>query len=202
MSLPQRRLVALSAALLLALIGGSPALAHASLVSSDPEDRAVVASPPTVVTLRFSEGLDADKSSFRLAGPDGDVGTGRLTKDGGRVMALEGLTLEPGAYTIKWTVGSKDGHVERGRLTFTVSPPTPPPASASFAPTPAPASVSPAPTTAPTAIPSAAPEASEAPAIPAPASSTSGTDVLIPIVAGLLLVAGIGVIVLRRTRGA
>ena len=88
MSLPQRRLVALSAALLLALIGGSPALAHASLVSSDPEDRAVVASPPTVVTLRFSEGLDADKSSFRLAGPDGDVGTGRLTKDGGHLQCF------------------------------------------------------------------------------------------------------------------
>ena len=134
-------------------------------------------------------------------------------------MTLDGLTLAPGDYLIKWTSASaEDGDIARGQLTFTVAeapasveptasassgpePSTEPTASAaagtptptdaaSLAPTPV-ASAAPSPV-APTPAPSAAPTE--------PASSTS--DVLLPIVVGLLLVAGIGAFVLRRSRGA
>ena len=90
--------------------------ADAALIEANPDDEAVLATPPAVVTLRFDQGLDADKSSFRLIGPVGEVGVGRPAKDGTKVMALGDLALGPGEYTIKWTVGSEDGHLDRGTL--------------------------------------------------------------------------------------
>jgi methionine-rich copper-binding protein CopC len=202
--------------MLLILVIAAPAFAHADLASSDPEDKAVLATPPTVITLTFTEGLDQAKSSFKLSGPDGPAGTGKAATDGGMVMTLDGLGLGPGAYAIKWTSVATDGHIARGTLSFTVSEPTPAPATATPAPTAA------APTDAaspvPTGIPTAGPPTTE-PSVAAAASSAtpaatpgagtdptaasgSGTDVLIPIVVGLALVAGIGALVLRRSRGA
>jgi copper resistance protein C len=223
MNAPSRRIVAVVAALWLVLAVAVPALAHADLASSDPADKAVLATPPTVITLTFTEGLDQGKSSFQVSGPDGAVGTGKAVKDGSKVMTLDGLDLGAGAYAIKWTSVATDGHVARGTLSFTVSEPTPAPATPAPAPTEAPTDAAPsappddasvAPTDVLTAAPStpgsstsaAAPAASPA-ATPGPgtdpATTTgSGTDVLIPIVAGLLLVAGIGAFLLRRGRGA
>ncbi|MCJ7709817.1 MAG: copper resistance protein CopC [Chloroflexi bacterium] len=200
-------------ALLLAALAATPVLAHADLVASSPADGALLASPPTIVSLRFSEGLLAAKSSFRLAGPDGTVGAGRAVKDGDKVMALDGLALVPGAYTIKWTAASTDGHVERGTLAFSVDEPPAAPATPSAAPSEAPASVPDvAPSDAPTAAPaSTAAAASEAPASGSPeataapdadTTSSPGGDVLVPIVVGLLVVGGVGAFVLRRSRGA
>ncbi len=200
----------LLAALVLAGLAATPVVAHVDLVSSDPADGAILATPPSVVSLRFSDGLVAAKSSFRLAGPSGAAGTGRPARDGGRVMVLDGLVLEPGEYTIRWTAGSLDGHVERGTLAFLVDEPaatSPPP--------------SPGPSVEPSVAPTETPVATEAPATEAPSEPPTATDVpastpepdattadpttgdvIAPIVLGLLLVAGIGALVLRRSRGA
>jgi methionine-rich copper-binding protein CopC len=200
------RLAALPAALLLALALAGPAFADAELVASNPSDSAILATPPTAVTLRFNQGVDAGKSSFRLTGPDGEVGTGRPARDGGRVMTLDGLDLGPGQFTVKWVVGSEDGHLVRRTLRFTVLEPTVPPAVPSSAPTDAPASSDPAPTAAPTPTPapSAEPVASVDPGTDADpaADAGSGTDVLVVIVAALVLVGAMGAWILRRSRGA
>jgi copper resistance protein C len=205
MSAQSRRLVPILAALLLAVAVAAPVLAHAELVSSDPEDKAVLDTPPTTITLTFSEGLDAGKSSFVLSGPGGAAGTGRAAKDGATVMTLDGLVLGPGDYTIKWTSAALDGHLERGTLGFTVSEPTPAPATASPSPTPAP---TPAPSATPTPL-AAGPAASPVVATPSPSAvaagpvtASEGTGVLVPIVAALVLVAGVGAFVLRRSRNA
>jgi methionine-rich copper-binding protein CopC len=202
--LPGGVLVGVLAALVLA----TPALAHAELVSSTPEDGAVLDTPPTTVTLTFSEGLDAGKSSIRLIGPSGEIASGRPTETGATTMTLDDLALGPGAYTVKWVSAAEDGHLDRGQLGFTVSEPTPPPATPSPAP--------PTPTTqAPTSSPTTAP--ATAPPTPAPTGSPAATtgadvvpaaadgaaaDVILPIALGLLLVAGVGAFVLRRSRGA
>jgi methionine-rich copper-binding protein CopC len=212
---PSSRLASVVAALWLVLAVALPALAHADLSSSDPEDKAILATPPTVITLTFTEGLDQGRSSFKLSGPDGASGTGRAAKDGGKVMTLDGLKLGPGAYEIRWTSVATDGHIARGILSFTVSEPTPAPATATPAPTAAPTdAVSPVPTDIPTAAPSVpepsvtaasastSPEATPGTGTDPTAASGSGTDVLVPIVVGLALVAGIGAFVLRRSRGA
>jgi copper resistance protein C len=194
------------AALLLALAGAGATLAHAELVESDPADGAVLDTSPTTITLTFSENLDPAKSSFRLLGPDGAlIGTGDATA--AKAMTLESSPLADGTYTIKWTSASADdGDIERGQFTFTVqlaaasnSPSAPPTASAAASAS-APASTAPS-VAAPSTVPSAvAPTPAPSAAPTTPASSTS--DVLLPIVIGLLIVAGVGVFVLRRSRGA
>lgn len=211
------RLLPPALGLLLSLLVAVPALAHADLKTSTPKDGAVLATPPTTVRLTFTEGLDAGKSSIRLSGPNGVVGTAKPAKDGSAVIELNNLSLVPGAYTVKWTSAAPDGHIERGSISFTVSEPTPPPATPTPAPTEAPsadASAAPSEAASPeasSAAPSAAPAATDAPAASAeasappaePASSAgSGTDVLIPILVALVLVGGVGAFVLRRSRGA
>ena len=188
---------------MLTVVIAAPVLAHADLVSSDPADKAVLATPPTTITLTFSETLDATKASFKLIGPGGTVGTGKVGADPAG-MVLGGLALDPGSYEIQWTAASTDGHLLRGTLTFTVSQPTaapatPPPA-ASAVPSGAPASAAISPST-PAASPvdSPVPAASPDPAAPA---SSSGGDVVLPIIVALAAVAGIGVLVLRRSRRA
>jgi copper resistance protein C len=184
--------VALSVVLL--LLAAAPVLGHSELEGSDPADKAVLPTPPTTVTLTFSEALNGAKSSFRLSGPSGDVGTGKATEDGGTTMTLDGLSLPPGGYTIEWTSVAEDGDVLRGKLTFTVSDATPPPATPSAAPASPTAEPSTDPTSAATAVPSPS-------AAPATAASTGG-DVIVPIVAGLVIVAIAGAWLLRRSRTA
>ncbi|MHB8892428.1 MAG: copper resistance CopC family protein, partial [Candidatus Limnocylindrales bacterium] len=128
--LPRRAFAALSG-LLLALAIVAPALAHVALVRSTPADKAVLDTSPTTITLTFSESLSASDSSFKLIGPTGTVGTGRVGGDD-NVMTLSGLVLDgrplgPGAYEIRWAAKGTDGHLERGKLTFTVTEPTPTP---------------------------------------------------------------------------
>ena len=201
------RLGAALAGTLIVLTLAAPVLAHAELVTSSPEDGAVLDASPTEVVLRFSEALDAGKSRFSLKGPDGagPVGIGRADPDAPRVMRLEGLVLAPGTYIVEMTVATPDGHVERPTISFAVKAP--------------PASPSAEPTTAPSEGPSEAPSdaaSTEAPSVsvaPSTAPSASpgpdtgpiagtGTDALLPIVVGLLLAAGAGAYVLRRSRSA
>jgi len=200
-----------AAALVVGFVAVTPVLAHAELVSSDPAAGSTVATPPTTITLTFSENLDKATSSFKLIAPDGStVGTGGAAKDGDTTMTLDGLALAAGTYTVKWTSGAQDGHIQRDRFAFTVAEATPAPATPaptdapSHAATAAPASYPPATaapaTSAPTAVPAEATPAASAVAVTT--SSATGGDVLLPIVIGLAIVAIVGIAVLRRSRTA
>jgi copper resistance protein C len=201
---------------LLALIVAAPVLAHTELVASDPADGAVLAVPPATVTVTFSETIDPDRSRFKLVGPGGTVGIGRVADDA-KVLVLGRLDLGPGAYEIQWTVASKDGHIERGRIRFAVSAPTPAPptapptepvptatpatSAASSSPTVPGTTAGPA-TSAPSALPpsgGASPTPATGPAEPA---AGSAGDVLLPIIVAVVVVAGVGAYVLRRGRRA
>ncbi len=194
-----RMLAATTLAALLVLSAASAVLGHSDLVASDPADTAVLATPPTTVTLTFSEDLDPGKSSFRLVGPAGTVGTGSVSADP-VVMTLDGLALAPGDYEIQWTSAALDGDILRGTLTFTVSQP----AQASEAP-----SAEPSATVEPSVAASAEPS-SDASSTPTPTSSAAASsepppgsgDVVLPIVIALALVAVVGVYLLRRSRRA
>jgi len=197
----------------LAWVVAGPVLAHADLVTADPADGAVLTVAPTTITLTFSEALDAAKSSVALISAYGTVATGKVSGDG-TVMTLgplvqDGRPLGPGGYEIRWTSVAADGDVLRGRLTFTVSEPTPAPrtpepstpepstvATEKTAPTPAATSTT-APTRAATSTTTPTPAPDEATPV-----VTSTADALVPIVAGLVAVAAIGALVLRRSRKA
>jgi len=169
-----RRAVTLAVTMLLLMLSAGPVAAHAELVSSDPADGAVLTTPPATVTLSFSEGLNASESHFELVGPDGsEVGTGTAAKDGDDVMSLGGLALGAGSYTIKWTSVSLDTDILRGTLTFTVSD---------------------APSPAASSLPGTANAGTT--------STTSDGDIALPIIIALVLVAVVGIYVIRRSRTA
>lgn len=203
-----RRAPAIALGLLLALGAATPVLAHVGVESSEQEPGSTVAGVASV-TLIFDEAIERKTSSFKLVGPDGStIGTGVAT--GPRRMVLDGLMLQPGEHTVKWTAAGGDGHIERGRLVFTVvaaaqteAPATDERAGTGTTPpsgrTPTPsASDGPAAVVQPVATPATTPAAT-ASAVPSPAAA-SGADVLIPIVAGLAIVGLVGFLVLRRSR--
>lgn len=192
----RRALVASALALLILLIATGSALAHSELVSSDPADKAVLATSPTTITLTFSEDLDPGKSSFKLLGPAGTIGDGTVSADP-VVMTLSDLALDPGDYEIQWTSAALDGDILRGTLTFTVSEAASTPEAPSAEP-----SATAAPSAAASAGPSSAATSTPTPTpVPAEPAASSG-DVVLPIVIALVLVAGVGAYVLRRSRRA
>jgi methionine-rich copper-binding protein CopC len=197
---PHRRrpgAIAASIAALTLLLLPATVLAHAELETTTPDDGAVVEGTPTEIVATFSEALD-DGSSLSLRDAAGDeVARSEPDPDDPTRMVIADVPeLAPGAYTVRWTASSDDGHLERDTWSFTVavvltpSPTTAPTASATPAP-----STAPTPTVAPTPSSAASPTASPAPGDGDP---TSGTDVLIPIIAGLAIVAIAGGVLLSR----
>jgi hypothetical protein len=187
-------IASLVVALGLAALAAAPVVAHAELATSEPADKAVLATSPTTVTLTFTESLDGSKSSFKLLGPDGAaIGTGQKSAD--KAMTLDGLTLGPGAYEIQWTSASaEDGDIARGTLTFTVMAATNSP-SAAASPTASPTAGPASPSAAPSPTPAASPVAT-------PAASSGGSDVILPIAVALVALALGAIYLLRRSRRA
>ncbi|HEX5014921.1 MAG TPA: copper resistance protein CopC [Candidatus Limnocylindrales bacterium] len=172
--------------------------AHAELDTVTPADGSTVEVPPTEVVMTFTQDLNPSKSSIVLVTAAGaEVASGgEVDASDPRRMTLALPALEPGAYEIRWTSWSaEDDEGDRGVTTFTVAAPPPSP---SPTPTLAP-SATPAPTPGPTATPRATP-------VPSPSGagtpSSSTTDILIPIVAAVILVAGLGYWLMRRRSGA
>ena len=171
------------------------ASAHSEFVSSTPADGDTVSGTPTEIVLTFSAALDPKKSSILLKDSSGaQIAKAGVDPAKNTVMRTTPPTLDPGAYEIDWTSVATDGDLLRGKVHFTVEAPTPSP--------------SPSPTPGPTAVPSAAasavaspspsPTPSPAPsAAPAP-TSASGTDVILPVIVAIVVIAALGARLLRR----
>jgi len=209
------RMAVVAALATLLIVAPITVLAHAELDVATPADGATVEGSPPEVSGTYTHDMDVDGSSMQLRDADGTViAKGGVDPDDARRMAIEDLpVLAPGEYEVRWTsLSSEDDELARGTWTFTVSAdpgpsPTPPPT-----PTPTPpasAAATTAPTTSPTEAASAAISASPssepsptASAVPGDAS-TGGSDVLLPILAALAIVAVVGVILVsRRGRAA
>jgi methionine-rich copper-binding protein CopC len=193
-----RRLTFLTLTLVLAASYPGSAMAHAELERSTPADGSTVEAPfDGPIRLEYSEEL-ADGSRAQLQ-DDGGGEIATATVDGpGATMEIELVTpLGPGDYQIAWTGIAVDGHVERGTVAFTVEapPPTPEP-TPSPSPTPEPSeSLAPA-----TPSPEPTPAASPSPS-PTPPSAAASSDVVIPIIVALLVVAlGAAYLLSRRGR--
>jgi methionine-rich copper-binding protein CopC len=110
------------AAALLVLTAAGSAAAHAHLVSSTPPADATVASPE-VITVRFSEALEAKFSGLDVKGSTGAAVNGAALSLPGQTKSLSlALTsaLAPGKYTVNWHAVSTDGHRTKGAFAFTV----------------------------------------------------------------------------------
>ena len=182
--------------LLLALPGVGAA--HAEVKVATPADGATVTEPVAEISATYTEDLAGDGSSLRVTDATGaTVARGGVDpNDDRRMVATPAAPLASGTYTVASTAKATDGHIERTKWTFTVDiPPTP-------APTPVPSD---APTSAPTAAPS--PSASPSPVAPPSATpgpspdgapTASGSDVILPIIIALALVAVAGALLLGR----
>ena len=192
------RVASLIAAFVILAVPGS-ALAHAELQRSIPDNGETLTDPVTVVTGTYSQDLAVNSKLLVKDASGATVATG--TVDPGNVrhmVARPDAPLENGTYEVQSTsVSADDGDIERVQWTFTVA------VAASPSPTEVP-SVS-AGTSSPEATASVVPSASatEAPSpSPAPGDSTSdSSNVILPIIAALAIVAIGGVYLLNRNRG-
>ncbi len=194
------RAVLLAVALVLLL--PTVALAHAELDTSSPADGETVEGTPTEIAADFTESL-VDGSSFELLDAGGSViAEGRIDPDNDQRMTIDPPELEPGEYEIRWQARAEDGHLERGTYGFTVeAAPTPPPtpsAPPSAAPTETAAPSEP-PSPSPSEPPSPSPSAAPTPT-PDPEPTASTTDVLIPIIVAVVLLAVLAGYLLNRRR--
>ena len=194
----RRALAAVATAAFLLLLAPGAVLGHAELDTATPADKSSVP-PPTEVVLTFTETLDPSKSSIKLADAGGQIVAEGSTVDTGNTKTMRLVTpnLAAGAYTVRWiSASAQDGDLDHGTTTFTVT------AAASPSPSAAPSadgSVEPSAAESPsaTAAPSDAPSPSAPPTTPA----TSTSDAIIPIVVVLVVLAGLGVWLLRGRGG-
>lgn len=117
---------ALAAVLLVGLgllVGGAaPAAAHALLVGSQPNDRAVLAEAPTEVVLTFTEPVTLPTGGLRVLDADAqrvDLGT-IATADPTQVAVALPPELPDGGYVVTYRAVSADSHPVAGVRTFTV----------------------------------------------------------------------------------
>ena len=195
------RVASLIATFVILAVPGS-AFAHAELQRSIPDNGETLTDPVTVVTGTYSQDLAANSKLLVKDASGATVATG--TVDPGnvrRMVARPDAPLGNGTYDVQSTsVSADDGDIERVQWTFTVAVAV----AASPSPTEVP-SVSAGTSSSPEATPSVVPSASatEAPSpSPAPGDSTSdSSNVILPIIAALAIVAIGGVYLLNRNRG-
>jgi methionine-rich copper-binding protein CopC len=181
-------------AVALVLLLPTVALAHAELDTSSPADGDSVEGSPTEITADFTESL-VDGSSFELLDAGGSVvAEGRIDPDDDQRMTIDPPELEPGEYEVRWQARAEDGHLERGTYGFTVTAASTPP------PTPsAPPSAAPTETVAPSEPTSPSPSAAPTPT-PDTEPTASTSDVLLPIIVAVVLLAVLAGYLLNRRR--
>jgi methionine-rich copper-binding protein CopC len=107
---------------LLVLIGLVPAPAafgHASLVSTEPADGAIVAAAPETVTLVFNEPVSP--LVLRLFAPSGHGAVlPDVKQDGPRLAIALPRAFGEGTYVLSWRVVSADGHPVSGAFGYSV----------------------------------------------------------------------------------
>ncbi|MBS2939072.1 copper resistance protein CopC/CopD [Nocardioides sp. J2M5] len=114
------------AALALLVGAAPPASAHASLVDSDPDEGAVVATAPETVVLTFNEPVRLTSQPIRVYDADGEQVESSAEADDRQVtVALPGADdLADGTYVVAWNALSGDGHPLSGALTFSIGAPS------------------------------------------------------------------------------
>lgn len=122
--------VGLAALVLIALLAQiAVAWAHASLISADPRDGAVVEAAPSTYSLTFSEPVSP--LSLNLVTPDGaSIPLERFALKDQTVEIVAPADLAQGTHVLSWRVISADGHPVGGSVVFSIGAATAVPLSA------------------------------------------------------------------------
>lgn len=194
--MPRSISLAVAAALLLISVLAPSAVAHAELDISIPAAGAEIeGSPPELVTT-WTQDLDPSRTSLDVRdAADRSVAKGGSLGDGPREFRLALPTLAPGTYEVRWTsFSAEDGELARGTFEFTIRAVATPRPVPTAQPSPSPARTprateAPIPTPAPTPTPTAS---------PVPSESSSGSDVLVPILAAAMIIGALAIWMRRR----
>ena len=112
---------------LAALAFPAAASAHATLRSTDPSYGKRLQRSPTAVVLHFDQSVDALPNAIKVYTAKGRMVSGTTRTSGDkRTISTPVPKLARGAYTVRWSAVSADGHVVSGVFTFGVRHRAPP----------------------------------------------------------------------------
>jgi copper transport protein len=113
--------LALPALVVLALAVPTGAFAHATLVRTSPGNGAVLDRAPKAVTVEFDDTIHATGGNAAVDNATSSSVLGGTVSAQGRTLTIPLRPgLRDGAYTVRWSIVSQDGHRERGVLAFAV----------------------------------------------------------------------------------
>lgn len=105
----------------LVLLFAPRAGAHALLTKADPADGASLSSPPSSVSLVFSEAPDPALSRIEVLDTSGTARQAGEPRGSGATLRVGVEALDDGVYTVSWRVVSRvDGHLTAGAFAFGV----------------------------------------------------------------------------------
>ncbi|MGP5696480.1 copper resistance CopC family protein [Brachybacterium alimentarium] len=122
-SLRPLTLLALCAAMMVAVVTmlPAPALAHDTLISSDPAAGDTLETSPEAITLTYSDNVLEVSPVVRIVDESGEtIADIEPTVEGPDVTATLEEPLPAGDYTVQWRVVSSDGHPIEGNLEISV----------------------------------------------------------------------------------
>lgn len=121
-----KRLLAVVALVVTLLgVGAAPAFAHATLLTTDPQNGGVYDTAPSRVKLRFSETVEVSLGGIRVYDSDRQrvvTGSPEHPDGTGSEVAVSLPKLGDGTYVVTWRVISADSHPVEGAFTFQVGP--------------------------------------------------------------------------------
>ncbi|HET7129821.1 MAG TPA: copper resistance protein CopC [Gaiellaceae bacterium] len=110
-----------------ALLVPAAAFAHATLLQTTPANGAVLSKAPTSVTVVFDDGVRVAKGNAAVDNAtQASVLAGKASVRG-RELTIPLKPLRDGAYSVRWSIVSDDGHREEGVLAFAVGEGSAPP---------------------------------------------------------------------------
>jgi copper transport protein len=119
-----RRLLALGALVVaLVVVAAAPASAHATLLTTEPQNGGVYTKPPSEVKLRFNEPVEVSLGGIRVYTSDRErVVAGSPEHPAGTQseVSVSLPKLARGTYVVTWRVISADSHPVEGAYTFQV----------------------------------------------------------------------------------
>lgn len=120
-----KRLLTVIALVVTALVvGQGTALAHDTLLNTDPADGARMSVGPQEVRLSFNEPVRPGYDTVTVVGPGGTYWTDAPPRIAGSTVIEPVHELGPaGAYVISYRVLSNDGHPVEGKVTFDLTKP-------------------------------------------------------------------------------
>ena len=114
-------------ALALSILAAAPAAGHGRLVGTVPAADAVLAQAPPEIVLIFDEAVITDLSGISIREENGEEWTvpaaAASATDATRVVVPLPEPLDPGRFTVRWRVVSRDMHKVEGEFDFVVAPP-------------------------------------------------------------------------------